>query len=201
MALHLNQLEADMTMNKILLSFFCYIAVTCPAFAALQVGDTAPNFQVRASLAGEEFDYSLEGALRQGPVVVYFYPSAFTRGCNIQAHEFAVNMQEFSAAGASVIGVSLDSIERLNDFSADPEYCAGELAVASDSTGKVTQSYDLAVRQRREGMTDTRGVTVDHNLAERTTFIVLSNGIIAKTISGISPLENVQQSLEAVQQL
>ena len=68
-------------MNKILLSFFCYIAVTFPAFAALQPGDAAPNFQVRASLAGEEFDYSLENALSQGPVVVYFYPSAFTRGC------------------------------------------------------------------------------------------------------------------------
>jgi peroxiredoxin Q/BCP len=200
-ALHLNQLERDMTMNKILLSFFCYIAVTCPAFAALQAGDAAPNFQVRASLAGEEFDYSLENALSQGPVVVYFYPSAFTRGCNIQAHEFAVNMEEFAAAGASVIGVSLDSIERLNDFSADPEYCAGELAVASDFTGTITQSYDLSVRQHREDMTDTRGVTVDHNLAERVTFIVLPNGTIAKTIGGISPLENVQQSLEAVQQL
>ncbi|MCH2669465.1 MAG: redoxin domain-containing protein [Gammaproteobacteria bacterium] len=188
-------------MNKILLGFLFYIAITLPTFAALQPGDTAPNFQVRASLAGEEFDYSLEEALSQGPVVVYFYPSAFTRGCNIQAHEFAVNMEEFVTAGASVIGVSLDSIERLNDFSADPEYCAGELAVASDITGMVTQSYDLAVRQRREGMTDTRGVTVDHNLAERVTFIVLPNGIIAETIGGISPLENVQQSLEAVQQL
>ncbi|MBH98614.1 MAG: peroxiredoxin [Rhodospirillaceae bacterium] len=188
-------------MNKVLISFFCYIALNLQAYAALQPGDSAPNFQARASLAGEEFDFSLDDALSQGPVVVYFYPSAFTRGCNIQAHEFAVNMESFVAAGASVIGVSLDSIERLNDFSSDPEYCAGKLAVASDVTGDITRSYDLAVRQRRDGMTDTRGIAVDHDLAERITFIVLPDGTIAETIGGISPLENVQQSLEAVQRL
>lgn len=188
-------------MKNILLGLFCSTAVALSAFAALEPGDTAPNFEARASLAGEEFDYSLGDALEDGPVVVYFYPSAYTRGCNIQAHEFAENMEAFNAAGATVIGVSLDSIERLNAFSADPEYCAGKLAVASDATGQIAQSFDIMVRQRREGMTDTRGIAVDHDLAERTTFIVRADGTIAETIGGISPLENVQLSLEAVQRL
>ena len=158
-------------------------------------------FEARASLAGEEFDFSLRGALENGPVVVYFYPSAYTQGCNVQAHEFAVNMDAFRAAGASVICVSLDSIDRLNDFSADPEYCAGELAVASDESGAIARSYDLQVREGRAGMTDTRGQEINHGFAERTTFIVTPDGKVAETIGGISPVENVQKSLESVQRL
>ena len=186
-------------MKNLLLGLLVSTAIALPAFAALEVGDTAPTFEARASLAGEAFDFSLREALDDGLVVVYFYPSAFTRGCNIQAHEFAENMDAFTAAGTSVIGVSLDSIERLNDFSADPEYCAGKLAVASDASGAIARSYDLNVRERREDATDTRGVAIDHGFAERTTFIVTPDGKIAETIGGITPAENVLKSLEAVQ--
>src|SRR5471030_1827367 len=91
-------------------------AVALPASAALQEGDTAPAFKAQASLAGKAYAYSLKDALKKGPVVVYFYPSAFTGGCNIQAHAFAVNHEKFVAAGAPVVGVSLDSITRLNTF-------------------------------------------------------------------------------------
>jgi peroxiredoxin len=175
--------------------------VAFPAFAALEAGTAAPKFEARASLGGEEFDYSLSSALADGPVVVYFYPSAYTRGCNIQAREFAENMEKFKSAGASVIGVSLDSIERLNDFSADPEYCAGELAVASDESGDIAKSFDINVRDPREGAKDTRGVEIDHGTAERTTFIVTADGEISEVIGGISPMENVQKSLQAVQNL
>jgi len=174
---------------------------TIPAIAALDAGDSAPVFEARASLNGSAFDFSLREWLNEGPVVVYFYPSAYTQGCNIQAHEFAERMDQFNAAGARVIGVSLDSIERLNDFSADPEYCAGKLAVASDSDGAIAQSYELSVREGRDGMKDTRGVEIGHGFAERTTFIVTPDGKIAETIGGISPFENVEKSLEAVQRL
>jgi len=186
-------------MKKIIPVIIASAAVALPAFAALEVGQTAPQFEARASLAGKAFDYSLSAALENGPVVVYFYPSAYTRGCNIQAHEFAVNMDKFTAAGASVIGVSLDNIDRLNDFSADPEYCADKLAVASDESGAIARSYDLDVADGREGATDTRGVEIGHGFAERVTFIVMPDGKIAETIGGISPQENVQKSLEAVQ--
>ncbi len=189
------------TMKNFLLGILGSVAIAVPALAALEAGDTAPNFEAKASLAGKPFDYSLREALDKGPVVVYFYPSAYTRGCNIQAHEFAESMDKFMAAGASVIGVSLDSIERLNDFSADPEYCAGKLAVASDVTGEIARSYEVAVKDAREGKLDTRGIEINHGTAKRTTFIVLPDGEIAETIGGISPAENVQKSLEAVQRL
>ncbi len=188
-------------MKKTLFAVLGSAALAVPALAALNAGDEAPLFEARASLAGEAFDFSLREALDAGPVVVYFYPSAYTQGCNIQAREFAENIEEFQAAGASVIGVSLDSIERLNDFSADPEYCAGKLPVASDATGDIARSYDLMVREGRPGMTDTRGVEIDHGFAERTTFIVTSDGRIAETIGGVSPIENVQLSLASVQGL
>ncbi len=186
-------------MKNYLLGLLGSIAIALPAFAALEAGDTAPSFDAKASLAGEAFDFSLRDALDEGPVVVYFYPSAYTRGCNIQAHEFAVNMDKFTAAGASVIGVSLDNIERLNDFSADPEYCADKLAVASDTSGDIARSYGLNVGDESEGAKDSRGIEIGHGFAERVTFIVTPDGKIAETIGGVSPMENVQKSLEAVQ--
>ncbi len=188
-------------MKTRLLGFLCSTAVVMPALAALGPGDTAPLFEAKASLNGETFDYSLAEALEQGTVVVYFYPSAYTQGCNMQAREFAVNMEAFNAAGATVVGVSLDSIERLNDFSADPEYCAGKLPVASDESGEIARSYDLRVADARPGARDTRGEEINHGFAERTTFIVTPDGKIAETIGGVSPIENVQKALEAVQRL
>jgi peroxiredoxin Q/BCP len=188
-------------MKKILLVLAGASILAAPAFAALEAGDTAPGFEARASLAGKPFDFSLADALSEGTVVVYFYPSAYTQGCNIQAHEFSVNMEKFKAAGASVIGVSLDNIDRLNDFSADPEYCAGNLAVASDESGEIAASYDIQVREGRDGATDTRGIEIGHGFAERTTFIVTSDGKIAETVGGVSPMENVKLSLEAVQRI
>jgi thioredoxin-dependent peroxiredoxin len=175
--------------------------LSLPAFAALKGGDAAPDFSAPASLAGKAFTYTLRDALKQGPVVVYFYPSAFTGGCNAQAHAFATNMDKFKAAGASVVGVSLDSIERLNDFSADPNYCAGQLPVASDSDGKIARSYDLNVRDGMPGMKDTRGVEIGHGMAERTTFVVTGDGKVSSTIGGVTPTANVDAALAAVQAL
>ncbi|HEX7062287.1 MAG TPA: peroxiredoxin [Woeseiaceae bacterium] len=188
-------------MKHKLITLICTGLLAAPALAALEPGDKAPDFRAKASLAGKEFDFSLAGALAKGTVVVYFYPSAFTNGCNMQAHEFAQNIEKFKAAGASVIGVSLDSIERLNDFSADPDYCAGKLPVASDASGEIARSYGLEIAAGRPGLKDSRGEEIGHDFAERTTFIVTPDGRIAETIGGISPIENVQKSLEAVQRL
>jgi len=175
--------------------------LTLSAHAALKEGDAAPAFNAPASLAGKTFNFSLREALKKGPVVVYFYPSAYTGGCNVQAHTFAVHHDKFVAAGASIVGVSLDSISRLNDFSADPEYCAGKIAVASDVDGKIARAYDLSVRDVVAGRKDTRGADIDHGYAERTTFIVAPNGTIATAIGGLAPAANVERALEAVQKL
>jgi peroxiredoxin Q/BCP len=190
-------------MKKLLLAGLVSVAVALPVVAALQKGDTAPMFTARASLAGKEFNYSLAEALKQGPVVVYFYPSAYTQGCNIQAHTFAENMDAFKAAKASVVGVSLDSIQRLNDFSADPAYCAGKLPVASDADGSIAKSYGVNVSAGRPGMPDSRGVAIDHGFAERLTFIVQQDGKVAALIGEgrLPPDQNVQQALQAVKDL
>jgi peroxiredoxin Q/BCP len=176
-------------------------SIALPAFAALKSGDSAPQFTAPASLAGKTFTFSLKDALAKGPVVVYFYPSAYTGGCNIQAHTFAVNKDKFDAAGASIIGVSLDSIARLNDFSADPNYCAGKFPTASDVGGKIAASYQLMIRQGSADAKDTRGVLIGHDFAERTTFIVTSDGKVAETIGGLAPDKNVEQALAAVQRM
>jgi peroxiredoxin len=190
-------------MKKLLLAGLVSVAIALPVVAALNKGDTAPLFSAKASLAGKEFNYSLADALKQGPVVVYFYPSAYTQGCNIQAHTFAENMDAFKAAKASVIGVSLDSIARLNDFSADPAYCAGKLPVASDADGAIAKSYGVNVREGRAGMQDSRGVAIDHGFAERLTFVVTKDGKVSALIGGqgVAPDANVQQALQAVKDL
>jgi thioredoxin-dependent peroxiredoxin len=190
-------------MKKLLLAGLVSVAIALPVVAALNKGDQAPLFTAKASLAGKEFNYSLADALKQGPVVVYFYPSAFTQGCNIQAHTFAENMDAFKAAKASVIGVSLDSIARLNDFSSDPAYCAGKLPVASDADGAIAKSYGVNVREGRAGMKDSRGVDIDHGFADRLTFVVTKDGKVSQLIGGqgVAPDANVQQALQAVKDL
>jgi peroxiredoxin len=188
-------------MKKLIIASLLAATVVLPASAALKEGDAAPAFKAQASQAGKAFAFSLKDALKKGPVVVYFYPSAFTGGCNIQAHTFAVNHDKFSAAGATVVGVSLDSIARLNEFSADPNYCAGKFPVAADANGDIAKSYDLAIREIAAGKKDTRGIEIDHAAAERTTFIITPDGKIAATVGGLTPEANVEKALATVQQL
>jgi peroxiredoxin Q/BCP len=171
------------------------------AHAALKEGDVAPDFKLQASQAGKPFNYAIKDALKKGPVVVYFYPSAFTNGCNVQAHLFAENVEKFAAAGASIVGVSLDSIARLNDFSADPQFCAGKIPVASDADGKVARAFDLPIAEIPAGRKDTRGIEIDHARTDRTTFIVTPDGRVAATVGGVAPDANVQKALDIVQQL
>jgi peroxiredoxin Q/BCP len=191
-------------MKNTLRTSLALLALALPSLsthAALATGDNAPPFTATASLAGKSFTYSLADALRRGPVVVYFYPSAYTGGCNLEAHTFAVQQEKFLAAGASIVGVSLDDIGRLDTFSADPDYCGGKIAVASDPDGRIARSYALAVRDAAPGRKDTRGAQIEHGLAERSTFVVTPDGRIAATFDGLSPVENVAHALAVVQRL
>jgi peroxiredoxin len=188
-------------MKRTLLGVLLSSVITLPALAALNAGDAAPEFKAQASLAGKDFTFSLKDALKKGPVVVYFYPAAYTGGCNTQAHTFAVNSDKFAAAGATIIGVSLDSIQRLNDFSADPNYCAGKFPTASDADGSISRSYQLKVSDAHAGLKDTRGVEIGHGFTERTTFVVTPDGKVAATIGGLAPADNVDKALAEVQRL
>lgn len=171
----------------------------------LSKGSIAPLFSAKASLSGHEFDFSLKKALAQGPVVVYFYPSAYTGGCDLEAHTFADLKDSFTAAGATIIGVSADDIERLNSFSSDPEFCAGKFPVASDPGGEIAARYGLDVKAARAGFKDVRGQEVTHGFIPRTTFVIDKNDKIVAVFSSetdhISPDEHVKKSLEIVKAL
>jgi peroxiredoxin Q/BCP len=168
----------------------------------LSKGDKAPVFSAQASLAGSEFNFSLKNALAKGPVVVYFYPSAYTGGCDAEAHAFAEQKDKFTAAGATIIGVSGDDIQRLNTFSADPNYCAGKFAVASDAGGKIAQTYGLVMSSPKLGMKDVRGIEVNHGFIPRTTYVIGKDGkiiaVFSSTNDHISPTEHVDKALAIV---
>ena len=176
-----------------------------PAFAALKQGDSAPDFTAKASLAGKEFDFSLESALKKGPVYHVLYPSAFTGGCDIEAHTFAENSRgKFDAAGASIIGVSRDGIARLNDFSADPQYmrgqdCCGVRHRRSDRQG--LRPEQVRGEAGNEGLA--RAGDIDHDFTERTTFVVRQFLQILATLSSADDkmtAAHVEKSLAVVQQ-
>lgn len=192
-------------MNKLIPGFAVFALLGLPVLAALKVDDKAPDFSARASLAGKEFNFSLQDALKKGPVVVYFYPSAYTRGCDLEAHTFAEQKDKFDAAGATIIGVSADSIARLDQFSADPDYCAGKFPVASDADRKIAAAYNLTTTTAKAGMKDVRGTEIDHDFIERVTFVIGKDHRIVATLSSasdkLSPDQHVTKALEIVQKL
>jgi thioredoxin-dependent peroxiredoxin len=156
-----------------LLAAFCATTYSLsPAFAALKVGDTAPDFTAAGSLGGKDFSFHLKDALKKGPVVVYFYPSAYTGGCDLEAHTFAEQSDKFAAAGATIIGVSADDLTRLKRFSADPNFCAGKFPIASDADTKIAVSYNLNVGAARPGATDVNKDEIGHAFIERVTYVV-----------------------------
>jgi peroxiredoxin len=190
--------------QHILVGLMVALAAT-PAFAALKPGDTAPDFTAKGSLGGKDFTFNLKNALNKGPVVVYFYPSAYTGGCDAEAHAFAESADKFAAAGAQIIGVSADSLERLHVFSADPEFCAGKFPIASDAQTTIAASYNLKVTPPRAGAKDVRGQEIGHGFIERVTFVVGKDGKVLSTMSSaddkLSPVDHVDKSLALVQSL
>jgi len=159
------------------------VAVSAPAAAALKPGAKAPDFSAPATLGGKEFKFSLADALKQGPVVLYFYPAAFTTGCTIEAHNFADAVPQFKALGASVIGVSRDNIRTLNKFSV--EECRSAFPVAADSTGEITKAYDAQLSSLLA-------------MSDRTSYVIAPNGILLYAYRALDPDNHVSNTLEAV---
>ena len=119
------------------------LAIASPALASLKVGDTAPMFKRNAATNGHSTSFSLKAALKEGPVVVYFYPKAFTGGCSLEAHAFSEAVDKFKAKHVTVVGVSTDDVGTLKRFS--EQTCQGKFTVVSDQGGDVTKSYDVAM--------------------------------------------------------
>src|SRR5213082_2312551 len=157
--------------------------IALPCRAALKVGDKAPSFTAQASLAGHEFTFSLADALKKGPVVLYFYPAAFTPGCTVEAHQFAEATAKFKELGATVIGVSHDPIEKLDRFSVSE--CRNKFAVASDADGGIMKAYD--------------SVLPDHpEYANRTSYVVAPTGEIIYSYTAMKPDQHVENTMAAV---
>ena len=155
-----------------------------PLHAALKPGAVAPDFTTQATLAGKPFTFSLADALKHGPVVLYFYPAAFTPGCTVEAHEFAEATDKFKALGATVIGVSHDSIDTLNKFSVSE--CRNKFAVASDADQKITKEYDAVLAIKPE-------------YANRTSYVIAPTGKIIYEYTALSPDNHVANTLGAVE--
>ena len=166
---------------------FTAIALLLPAaaLAALKPGDAAPLFTTPAALAGQVFEFDLAQALAKGPVVLYFYPKASTRGCTIEANAFAEASPKFAALGARVIGLSHDDIETLKRFST--EACRDQFAVGSDPKARTIKAY--SARSVLPGM------------AKRISYVIGQDGKIAFTHEGSDPLKHVEATLKAVERL
>jgi thioredoxin-dependent peroxiredoxin len=158
--------------------------LAAPVYAALKTGAQAPDFSTEATLAGKPFKFSLADALKKGPVVLYFYPAAFTKGCTIEAHEFAEATDKFKALGATVIGVSHDPIDTLNKFSVSE--CRNKFAVASDADQSITKAYDAVLAAKPE-------------YANRTSYVIAPTGKIIYEYTAMDPEQHVGNTMAAVE--
>jgi peroxiredoxin len=157
-----------------------------PAAAALKVGDSAPDFTTQAAIGGKAFTFSLAEALKKGPVVVYFYPKAFTPGCTVEAHNFAEATEKFTAVGATLIGMSGDDIDTLKDFSV--KECRNKFAVGADADGKIMKKYDA-------------NLAFLPSTADRISYVISPAGKVVYTYSSLSPENHVENTLKVVQGL
>ncbi len=162
--------------------------LAAPAFAELRVGAKAPDFTAPAFLAGRPFTYKLADALKNGPVVVYFFPAAHTSGCNLEAHLFSDAVDQFKAARATVIGVTAGKVDELAAFSAETEHCGGKFPVAADPGAKIARQYDSTLAARPDW-------------SSRTSYVITQNGEIAHVYSNLNPNDHVTQTLNAVKVL
>src|SRR4030088_700691 len=167
-----------------LLAALTTVLITIPAYAALPDGTKAPDFSTDASLAGKPFKFALADALKNGPVVLYFYPAAFTPGCTVEAHDFAEATDKFKALGATVIGVSHDPIDKLNKFSVSE--CRNKFAVASDADQSITKSYDAVLAAKPE-------------YANRTSYVIAPTGKIIYEYTAMDPGKHVGNTMAAVE--
>ena len=164
------------------------IAIVCalvamPVMAALKAGERAPDFSAQASIGGNVFTFALADALKKGPVVLYFYPAAFTEGCTIEAHDFAEATDQYKALGATVIGVSHDDIATLKRFSVSE--CRSKFAVAADADRRIMKAYDAVL-------------TAMPAYANRVSYVIAPDGHVVYAYTSLNPEKHVQNTLDAL---
>ena len=169
-------------MKRLIACALLAAAIAAPAFAALKPGAAAPDFTAQGALGGQPFSFTLSQALKKGPVVLYFFPSAFTKGCTIEAHEFAEASDDFKALGATVIGVTAGNVDRLAEFSVSE--CRSKFAVAAVSKETI-KAYDAVLALKPD-------------LSDRTSYVIAPNGRIVFVHSDLNPLDHITLTLKAV---
>jgi thioredoxin-dependent peroxiredoxin len=176
-------------MKRFALALLSAALLATPALADLKAGTKAPDFSAQAYLAGEPFTFRLAEALKKGPVVVYFFPSAYTKGCNLEAHLFSEAADEFKAQGATLIGVTAGKVSELARFSKDTETCGGKFAVAADPGAKIAKAYDAPLKIV---------VPVPGDLSARTSYVLAPNGVVLLAYDDLNPNDHVSRTLGAV---
>ncbi len=156
------------------------------AHAALKPGDAAPAFTTQGAQAGKAFTFDISAALKKGPVVLYFFPKAFTQGCTLEAHAFAEATPQFNKMGATVVGISHDDIDTLKKFST--EACRDQFAVVSDPDAKTIRAYDATHAARP-------------NMADRISYVIGTDGKVVFAHEGSDPVAHVEKTLAAVKAL
>jgi peroxiredoxin Q/BCP len=163
------------------------LLATIPAqgIAALQQGAKAPDFTLSAAQGGKPFSLSLKQTLKKGPVVLYFFPAAFTPGCTMEAHLFAEATDDFNKLGARVIGVTAGNIDRVAEFSKSE--CRDKFAVAADPGAKTAARYDTAIQGSDKKM-----------ISDRTSFVIAPNGTILLSYTDRNPQAHIEKTMAAV---
>ncbi|WP_088278388.1 peroxiredoxin [Ideonella sp. A 288] len=158
---------------------------TGTAMAALDVGERAPDFTAPAALAGKTFQFSLGERLAKGPVVLYFFPAAFSDGCSAEAHSFAEATPQFESLGATVVGVSGDDIDTLSKFSV--QACNGKFAVASDESQSIMKAFDAVMQTRPD-------------YANRVSYVIAPSGNVVYAYMSLNPARHVDNTLAALRE-
>lgn len=159
-----------------------------PLHAELKAGATAPKFTAQAYLGGKAFTFTLADALKRGPVVVYFFPAAYTSGCNVEAHMFSEAIDQFKTYKATVIGVTAGNLDQLAKFSADTKLCSGKFAVAADPGAKIAKTYDAVL-------------ALKPSMSSRTSYVIAPSGKIVHVHSEMNPNGHVKSTLDALKAL
>lgn len=173
---------------KIILAALAATAFAAPAQAALPVGSKAPDFTTTGAIGGKPFKLNLRAQLRKGPVVLYFFPKAFTKGCTLEARAFSEHMADFRKAGAQVIGLSADNLDTLKKFSV--EECRSAFPVAT-ATRSIIRDYDVAMPV----------VSAVKPMSNRTSYVIGRDGKIVFVHSEMDWSAHVEKTLAAVRAL
>lgn len=167
------------------LSVALAFTLAVPAQAALKPGAKAPDFTAKGYQAGKPITFSMAAARAKGPVVLYFFPAAETKGCNLEARLFAEAVADFKAQGASVIGVTAGNLDKLAAFSADTEKCSGKFPVAADPDAKIAKTYDA-------------GMVLRPGWSSRTSYVIAPNGTVIHAYSDLAADQHVHETLSAL---